>query len=306
MEQDKINAYLTLYTCLKNICLAAAPMIPFMTEDIYQNIVRSVEKNAPESIHLCDYPKVNESWIDTELEENMNDVMKVVVLGRAARNASSIKNRQPLADMYIKADFRLPDFYMQIIRDELNVKKAEFSDDLKVEYSIKPQLKTVGPKFGKLVGGIRKALADLDGAEAVAELNANGILKLDVEGQEIELAREDLLIDIAQVEGFVTQADQGVTIMMDTKLTPELLEEGFVAELISKIQTMRKEAGFEVMDRILVYADGNAKLQKILEDNRDKISGVVLADRIVCGETAGYSKEWNINGEKITLGVEKQ
>ena len=265
-------------------------MIPFMTEDIYQNIVRSVEKNAPESIHLCGYPKVNAAWIDPELEENMNDVMKVVVLGRAARNASSIKNRQPLADMYIKADFRLPDFYMQIVRDELNVKKVEFSDDLKVEYSVKPQLKTVGPKFGKLVGGIRKALADLDGAEAVAELNANGILKLSVEGQEIGLAREDLLIDIAQVEG----------------LTPELLEEGFVAELISKIQTMRKEAGFEVMDRILVYAEGNAKLQKILEDNRDKISGVVLADSIVCGEMAGYSKEWNINGEKITLGVEKQ
>ncbi len=306
MEQDKINAYLTLYTALVELCKAAAPMIPFMTEDIYQNLVRSVDSSAPESIHLCDYPTVNEAWIDKDLEQNMREVTRIVVLGRAARNASGIKNRQPLSRMYVKADFRLDDFYTKIVTDELNVKSVEFSDDLKVEYSIKPQLKTVGPKYGKLVGGIRKALSELDGAEAVAELNANGSLTISVDGQSISLAREDLLIDIAQTEGYVAQADQGVTVMLDTALTPELIEEGFVAELISKIQTMRKEAGFEVMDRIKVYAKGNRHIADILKANKEKISGVVLADDIVIGETAGYTKDWKINSEEVTLGVEKQ
>ena len=306
MEQDKINAYLTLYTALVELCKAAAPMIPFMTEDIYQNLVRSVDSSAPESIHLCDYPTVNEAWIDQELEQNMREVTRIVVLGRAARNASGIKNRQPLSRMYVKADFRLDDFYTKIVTDELNVKSVEFSDDLKVEYSIKPQLKTVGPKYGKLVGGIRKALSGLDGAEAVAELNANGVLTISVDGQSISLSREDLLIDIAQTEGYVAQADQGVTVMLDTTLTPELIEEGFVAELISKIQTMRKEAGFEVMDRIKVYAKGNRHIADILKANKEKISRVVLADDIVIGETAGYTKDWKINSEEVTLGVEKQ
>ena len=306
MEQDKINAYLTLYTALVELCKAAAPMIPFMTEDIYQNLVRSVDSSAPESIHLCDYPTVNEAWIDQELEQNMREVTRIVVLGRAARNASGIKNRQPLSRMYVKADFRLDDFYTKIVTDELNVKSVEFSDDLKVEYSIKPQLKTVGPKYGKLVGGIRKALSELDGAEAVAELNANGVLTISVDGQSISLSREDLLIDIAQTEGYVAQADQGVTVMLDTTLTPELIEEGFVAELISKIQTMRKEAGFEVMDRIKVYAKGNRHIADILKANKEKISRVVLADDIVIGETAGYTKDWKINSEEVTLGVEKQ
>ena len=305
MEQDKINAYMTLYTALVTLSKAAAPMIPFMTEEIYQNLVRTVDAGAPESIHLCDFPEVNEAWIDEKLEASMDEVMHIVVLGRAARNASAIKNRQPLAKMYVKADFALDSFYTEIVTDELNVKALEFAEDLKVEYSIKPQLKTVGPKFGKLVGGIRQALGALDGAAAVAELNANGVIAIDVNGEKVELAREDLLIETAQTEGFVTQADQGVTVMLDTELTPELVEEGFVAELISKIQTMRKEAGFEVMDRIRIYAQGNEKIAMILENNADEISADVLADEIRIGETAGYSKEWNINGEKVTLGVEK-
>jgi isoleucyl-tRNA synthetase len=265
-----------------------------------------VDQSAPESIHLCDYPEVNEAWIDEKLEAAMDEVMHIVVLGRAARNASAIKNRQPLAKMYVKADFALDSFYAEIVTDELNVKALEFAEDLKVEYSIKPQLKTVGPKFGKLVGGIRKALGELDGAAAVAELNANGVISIDVSGQKVELAREDLLIETAQTEGFVTQADQGVTVMLDTELTEELVEEGFVAELISKIQTMRKEAGFEVMDRIKVYAKDNDRIASVLEANKEKISGTVLADDIVIGECKGYEKEWKINSEKVVLGVEKQ
>jgi isoleucyl-tRNA synthetase len=306
MEQDKINAYMTLYTALVTLSKAAAPMIPFMTEEIYQNLVRTVDAGAPESIHLCDFPEVNEAWIDEKLEASMDEVMHIVVLGRAARNASAIKNRQPLAKMYVKADFVLDSFYTEIVTDELNVKALEFAEDLKVEYSIKPQLKTVGPKFGKLVGGIRQALGALDGAAAVAELNANGVIAIDVNGEKVELAREDLLIETAQTEGFVTQADQGVTVMLDTELTPELVEEGFVAELISKIQTMRKEAGFEVMDRIKVYAQDNEKIASVLTANKEKIAGIVLADDIVIGESTGYVKEWKINSEKVVLGVEKQ
>ena len=306
MEQDKINAYMTLYTALVEFSKAAAPMIPFMTEDIYQNLVRTVDPSAPESIHLCDFPAVREEWIDPELEETMKDLLQIVVLGRAARNASGIKNRQPVARMFVKADFTLSNFYTEIIEDELNVRSVEFSDDIRVEYSIKPQLKTVGPKFGKLVGGIRNALAGLDGADAVERLNADGELVIEVNGQSVSLTREDLLIEIAQSEGFVTQADQGVTVMLDTRLTPELVEEGFVAELISKIQTMRKEAGFEVMDRIKVSARGNDRIAKILQDNREKIASVVLADDIVIGETMGYTKSWKINAEEVELGVEKQ
>ena len=305
MEQDKINAYMTLYTALVEFCKAAAPMIPFMTEDIYQNLVVGLDPSAPESIHLCDYPAVKEEWIDSELEEDMKDLLQVVVLGRAARNISGMKNRQPLAKMFVKANFILSDFYCEIIEDELNIKSLEFSADLQVEYSVKPQLKTVGPKYGKLVGAIRNALAQADGAELVRELNANGSVHLDLNGETADLGREDLLIEIAQSEGFVTQADQGVTVMLDTSLTPELVEEGFVRELVSKIQTMRKEAGFEVMDRIRVYAQGNEKIAMILENNADEISHDVLADEIRIGETAGYSKEWSINGEKVTLGVEK-
>ena len=305
MEQDKINAYMTLWTALTEISKAAAPMIPFMTEDIYQNLVRTIDKDAPESIHLCDFPAVHEEWIDGELEQNMKHLLQVVVLGRAARNTSGLKNRQPLSRMLVKADFSLSDYYLQIILDELNVKTIEFKEDIKVQYSIKPQLKTVGPKFGKLVGAIRKALSEIDGAEAVSELAREGVLTLKAIGEQVQLAREDLLIDIAQSEGFVTAADQGVTVMLDTALTPELIEEGFAAELISKIQTMRKEAGFEVTDRIRVYAAGNDRIGEILQANRERISGVVLADDILYGSVSGYTKEWNINSENVTLGVEK-
>ena len=261
MEQDKINAYMTLWTALTEICKAAAPMIPFMTEDIYQNIVRTVDGSAPESIHLCDIPAAHEEWIDPALEQDMKHLLQVVVLGRAARNTSGLKNRQPLSRMLVKADFALSEYFLQIILDELNVKAIEFKEDIQVQYSIKPQLKTVGPKFGKLVGAIRKALSEIDGAAAVSELQREGVLILTAAAQKVELAREDLLIDIAQSAGFVTAADQGVTVMLDTALTPELIEEGFVAELISKIQTMRKEAGFEVTDRICVYAADNDRIE---------------------------------------------
>ncbi|MEE1113571.1 MAG: DUF5915 domain-containing protein, partial [Eubacterium sp.] len=305
MEQDKINAYMTLYTALVDLSKAAAPMIPFMTENIYRNLVCTVNGSAPESIHLCDYPTVNESWIDKDLEATMDDLMQIVVLGRAARNASNLKNRQPISRMLVQADFTLSDFYTDIIEDELNIKAVEFDDSLKVEYSIKPQLKTVGPKFGKLVGGIRKALGELDGAAAVAEVNANGTLKIDVNGESVELAKEDLLIEIAQTEGFVTESDQGITIMLDTNLTPELVEEGFVNEIISKIQTMRKDFGFEVQDHILVYAKDNEKIESVLEAHRAQIAAKVVADDIIFDRIAGFEKEWKINGEAVTLGIEK-
>ena len=305
MEQDKINAYMTLYTALVTVCKAAAPMVPFMTESIYQNIVRGVDSSAPESIHLCSFPTVDESKIDADLEAKMAQVMRIVVLGRSARNASNIKNRQPLSKMYVRIDEPLDDFYTAIVREELNVGEVIYDSSLKVQYSLKPQLKTVGPKFGKLVGGIRKALAGMNGADAVAELKENGSLVFTVDGQQVSLGREDLLIDIAQTEGFSTQSDGTVTVMLDTKLTPELIEQGFVAEIISKIQTMRKEAGFEVMDRIRVYAEGSGKIEEILRANDARIRKTVMADEIITGETKGYVKDWKINSEDVTLGVEK-
>ena len=273
MEQDKINAYMTLYTALVTICKAAAPMIPFMTEDIYQNLVRSIDKDAKESIHLCDFPVVNEKHIDKKLEEDMEDLLEVVVMGRACRNASNIKNRQPIGKMYVKADFNLSEFYTDIIADELNVKNVEFTDDVRAfsSYSFKPQLKTVGPKFGKQLGEIRQALSALDGNAAMDEVNANGSLKLDLPSGEVVLEKDDLLIDIAQTEGYVSQSDNKITVVLDTNLTPELLEEGFVREIISKIQTMRKEAGFEVMDKITIYAKGNDKVADIMTKNKDGI-----------------------------------
>ena len=304
MEQDKINAYMTLYTCLVEFSKAAAPMIPFMTEDIYQNLVRTVDGSAPESIHLCDWPEVREDRIDPKLEADMSHLLQIVVLGRAARNKANLKNRQPLAHIYVKSDFDLNEFYQAIICDELNIRSFEFAD--KVQYTLKPQLRTVGPKYGKLVGAIRKALSELDGAKAVEDLNAEGVLKFTAGGQEIELAKEDLLIETSSDDNLVAESDGGVTVVLDTVLTDELIEEGFVLELTSKIQTMRKEAGFEVMDRIVVYADGNERIEKILTDHSDEISKVVLADRIETGKTAGYEKSWKINSEEVTLGVEKQ
>ena len=307
MEQDKINAYMTLYTCLVTLCKVAAPMIPFMTEEIYLNLVKSIDKDAPESIHLCDYPVADETYIDKELEKNMDEVLKIVVIGRACRNAANIKNRQPIGKMYVKAPFEVPEFFKEIIEEELNVKAVEFTDDVRAysSYSFKPQLKTVGPKYGKLLGQIRQALSAIDGNAAMDELNANGMLTFDFGGEKVELTKDDLLIDIAQTEGFESASDNGVTVVLDTNLSPELIEEGFVRELISKIQTMRKEAGFEVMDKITVSSEGNDKIAALLDKNSDTVKAEVLATDIISGEIKGYSKEWNINGETVTLGVSK-
>ena len=307
MEQDKINAYMTLYTALVNICKAAAPMIPFMTEDIYQNLVRSNDANAPESIHLCDFPVVNKDHIDKKLEEDMEDVLDAVVMGRACRNEAAIKNRQPISRMYIKSDFTLSEFYQEIIEDELNVKEVVFTDDVRdfTSYTFKPQLRTVGPKYGKQLGGIQKHLAALDGNAAMDELNADGALKFDVDGVAVELTKDDLLIDMAQKEGYVSQEDNKMTVVLDTNLTPELVEEGFVYEIISKIQTMRKESGFEVTDHIRVSINGNDKLSEIAQKNKEAISGKVLADELTSGAEYGVSKEWNINGENAVIAVER-
>lgn len=307
MEQDKINAYMTLYTALVTICKAAAPMIPFMTEDIYQNLVRSNDANAPESIHLCDFPVVNKDHIDKKLEEDMEDVLDAVVMGRACRNEAAIKNRQPISRMYIKSDFTLSEFYQEIIEDELNVKKVVFTDDVRdfTSYTFKPQLRTVGPKYGKQLGGIQKHLAALDGNAAMDELNADGALKFDVDGVAVELTKDDLLIDMAQKEGYVSQEDNRMTVVLDTNLTPELVEEGFVYEIISKIQTMRKESGFEVTDHIRVSINGNDKLSEIAQKNKEAISGKVLADELTSGAEYGVSKEWNINGENAVIAVER-
>ena len=307
MPQDKINAYMTLYTALVTVAKAAAPMIPFMTEDIYQNLVRSVDKSAKESIHLCDFPKVNEAHIDKELEENMERVLKIVVLGRACRNKSNIKNRQPIGKMFVKAEFELPEFFKEIITEELNIKEVEFTEDVRAftSYSFKPQLRTVGPKYGKFLGKIKEALANLDGNAAMDKINAGEPLTFDFDGNEVVLEKEDLLIDMAQVEGYVSESDGNVTVVLDTNLSEELIEEGFVREVISKIQTMRKEAGFEVMDKIIVNVDKNAKIEDIINNNLDEIKLEVLAEKVEFGKMSGYSKEWNINGENVSLGVEK-
>ena len=307
MEQDKINAYMTLYTALTTVCKAAAPMIPFMTEEIYQNLVKSVDQEAPESIHLCDFPAVDESLCDKELEENMDAVLKIVVLGRACRNSASIKNRQPIGQMYVKAPSELPEFYQDIIREELNVKAIEFTDDVSnfTTYNFKPQLKTVGPKYGKLLNGIRKHLTELDGNKAKAELDSKGMLEFTVDGMPVELSEEDLLIEMVKQEGFVTEADSDFTVVLDTNLTEELLEEGFIREIISKVQSMRKEAGFEVMDQITISYEANEKVKELISKNESTVMNDVLATGIVAGEAAGFTKEWNINGEKVTLGVKK-
>ena len=307
MEQDKINAYMTLYTALVTVAKAAAPMIPFMTEDIYQNLVRSIDADAPESIHLCDYPEVNEAWIDKDLEANMEELLEIVVLGRACRNTANIKNRQPIGTMYVKAEKAMDKFYTDIIADELNVKEVKFADDVEsfISYSFKPQLRTVGPKYGKLLNGIRTALSEIDGTAAMKELRDNGVLVLDIGGNRVELAEEDLLIETAQSEGYVTETDGETSVVLDTNLTPELIQEGFVREIISKVQTMRKEAGFEVMDKIIVYAKDNDKIMDIMKANQDEIKREVLAENIILGEAEGYTKEWNINKEAVTLGVSK-
>ncbi|NLD87854.1 MAG: isoleucine--tRNA ligase [Clostridiales bacterium] len=307
MEQDKINAYMTLYTALVTLAKLTAPMVPFMTEDIYRNLVCSIDKDAPESIHLCDYPVYDESMIDIELEKAMEEVLEIVVLGRAARNAANIKNRQPIGLMYVKAEEALPEFYRDIITDELNIKSAVFTDSVRdfTSYTFKPQLKTLGPKFGKKLGAIRNALADIDGNEAMDELNDTGVLKLNIDGEEVALERDDLLIESAQKPGFMSEADNDITVVLDTNLTPELIEEGFVRELTSKIQTMRKESGFEVLDRIVIHQSGNDSVKGILERNAEELKGDVLADDIIFDSPYEGLKEWKINGETVSLGVEK-
>ena len=307
MEQDKINAYMTLYTALVTISKAAAPMIPFMTEDIYRNLVCSIDPSAPESVHLCDFPEVDEAHIDSQLEADMEVVLEAVVIGRACRNTANIKDRQPIGKMYIQAGKELSDFYVDIIRDELNVKEAELTDDVSklTTYSFKPQLKTLGRRFGKKINDVRQILAELDGQAAMAELNEKGTLTIQVDGQDEALEKDDLLIEAAQMEGYVSDSDHGITVVLDTNLTPELLEEGFVREIISKVQTMRKDAGFEVMDHIRVSMQDNDKVQKVIQDNEAQIKSEVLADEVSYDGAKGFVKEWSINGEKVTLGVEK-
>ena len=307
MEQDKINAYMTLYTTLVTLCKTAAPMIPFMTESIYRNLVCSIDKTAPISIHLCDFPEVKEEWIDKELEDNMEDVLNAVVIGRACRNSTNIKNRQPIGKLYIKADWKLNEYFTAIIADELNVKEVEYTDDVRAftSYSFKPQLKTLGPKYGKHLNAIRAALSTLDGNATMDELNTKGSFTINADGEDIVLEKDDVLIEMTQKEGFVASSDKGITVVMDTNLTPELIEEGFVREIVSKIQTMRKDAGFEVMDKITVYVDGNDKLADLMVKNAEQIKSVVLANTIETGKTAGFTKDWDINGEKVVLAVEK-
>ncbi len=308
MEQDKINAYMTLYTALVTICKAAAPMIPFMTESIYQNLVCGLDKSAPESIHLCDFPAVNEQWIDADLEAKMDELLQIVVLGRACRNNANIKNRQPIGKMYVKAEGEeLPAYYQEIIADELNVKEVVFTQDVKdfSSYSFKPQLRTLGRRFGARINALKEVLASLDGNKAMEELNTTGTLKVVVDGTEESLEKEDLLIETAQLEGYMSETDRGITVVLDTNLTPELVEEGFVREVISKIQTMRKEADFQVMDHICVYQQGNDTIRDIIEKNADQIKEEVLADEICLDRMDGHTASWKINGEEVTLGVSK-
>ena len=307
MEQDKINAYMTLYTALVTVSKVAAPMIPFMTDEIYRNLVCSVDKTAPISVHLCDFPIANESYIDSKLEERMEDVLDIVVLGRACRNTAQIKNRQPIAKMYIKADYTLPEYFTDIIADELNVKSVEFANDVSAftTYSFKPQLRTVGPKYGKYLGKIRELLSSVDGNAAMAELKANGVLVLDLGDAKAELTEEDLLIESAQKPGFASNSDHGITVVLDTNLTPELIEEGYMRELVSKIQTMRKESGFEVMDNIRVYISGSEIIKDIVRKNFDEIKGEVLAKDVVFDTEFATSKNWDLNGQQVKLGVEK-
>ena len=308
MEQDKINAYMTLYTALVTVAKAAAPMIPFMAEQIYRNLVVSVDKNAPESIHLCDFPTYDEKFIDKDLEEKMDEVLKIVVMGRAARNAANVKNRQPISDLYVVAETKLDNFYIDIIKEELNVKNVEFRDSVDefITYTFKPQLKTVGPKYGKHLGQIKEALANVDGQAAMQELNEKGALHFNFDGDDVELTRDDLLIDTGKSDDYVSEGDNKVTVVLKIKLTEELIEEGFVREIISKTQTMRKDAGFEVMDHIKLSCAGNDKLAGIIAKNEEMIKSETLTDEIVLGSAEGFTKEWNINGENVILGVEKK
>ena len=307
MEQDKINAYMTLYTALVTIAKAAAPMIPFMSESIYQNLVREIDKDTPESVHLCDFPEVDEKLIDTDLETKMDELLQIVVLGRAARNTANIKNRQPVGKIFVKADGELSDFYKDIIADELNVKEVVFTDDVAefTDYEIKPNFKTLGKRFGPKINKVKEILAGLDGAQAMAELDEKNEVKINLDGLDEFIAREDLVIESKQTDSFVSETDRGITVVIDTNLTEELIEEGFVRELISKIQTMRKDADYEVMDHIRVYVDGNDRIRDIFKNNEGSIKHDVLATEVAYDTKGGQSKEWSINGETVVLGTEK-
>lgn len=307
MEQDKINAYMTLWTVLSTVAKLSAPFIPFMAEEIYQNLVNNVDANAPASVHLCDFPVSDEKLIDKALEDNMENVLKLVVLGRACRNTANIKNRQPIGNMYVKAGFTMPEMYVDLVADELNIKKIIFTDDAKAftEYKFKPQLRTLGPKYGKLVPQIGKVLAEIDSDVLLVPFAKGETAKLEVEGNAVELAEADVLMEVVQKQGFVSETDKDVTVVLDTNLSPELIEEGYVREIISKIQTMRKEAGFEVMDNIKVYYSGSSEIEKVISKNSAEISGDVLAIEIIAGKADGYEKEWNINGEKVIITVMK-
>ncbi len=307
MPQDKINAYMTLYTALVTFAKVSAPMIPFMTEDIYQNLVRSIDKTAPESIHLCDFPTWDAKYIDASLEASMEQVLDIVVLGRSCRNAANIKNRQPIGKMYVKAEAELDEFFRQIIEEELNIKAVEFTGDVKnfTSYSFKPQLRTLGPKLGSKIGALRTYLAEVDGNAAMDELNETGTLKVTLDGMDFTIEKDDLLIETAQMPGYESASDKGITVALDTNLTEELLEEGFVREIISKIQTMRKDSGFEVMDHIRIYQSGNDTVKAIMEKNADTIKEEVLCEAIVFDTEKDSSKDWNINGEKVKLAVER-
>ena len=308
MEQDKINAYMTLYTALVTLSKLCAPMIPFMAEEIYQNLVRSLDKAALESVHLCDFPAADAAQVDKKLEKDMDEVVKLVVMGRACRNTANIKNRQPIGTMFLKASGSFDDFYKEIVEEELNVKKVVFTQDVRdfTTYTFKPQLRTVGPKYGKQLGGIQKTLSALDGNAAMDELNENGALAFEVNDVEVRLTKEDLLIEMSQKEGYVSEADNQLTVVLDTNLSDELIEEGFVYEIISKIQTMRKDSGLEVMDHIRVSFAGNEKIAQIASANREVIAGKVLAESIGVGEGLKIQKEWNVNGEKVMIGIEKE
>ncbi len=306
MTADKEAAYMTLYTVLKTMALISAPFTPFMSETMYQNMVRTVDKSAPESIHLCDWPKKDESFIDPELEANMAAVLDIVVLGRSARNAANIKNRQPVASMYVQGK-ALPDMYVSIIADELNVKEVRFVDDASsfISYRVKPQLKTLGPRYGRLLPKINQYLAGEGvGNAVVAAHNRGESYKFDIDGTEISLAAEDVLVSTEENAGFVTVTEHDLSVVLDTNLTPELIEEGFVREIVSKVQTMRKEAGFEVTDHIVLSHHGNSLIEGIFARHGAEIAADTLADSIKLG-SAGYVKDWEINGESVTLGVEK-
>ena len=307
MTDDKITAYLVLYKALYTTALAAAPMIPFMAESIYQNLVRSVDKDAPESIHLCPFPTVDESAIDLNLENEMDRVLEIVVLGRAARNGAAIKNRQPLANMFVKCDIDLPDYFIDIIRDELNIKNVVFSDDVDnfVSYNLKPQLKTVGPKFGRQLNEIRTALSEIDGDLAKRTLDKDGQIVLNLQSGNVTLLSEDILIEAKQKEGYFTVSDRGITVAIDVTITEELLIEGLIREIVSKIQTMRKEAGFNVIDHIAVTLSGDCDLINTIIKYQSSISGDTLADSVISGEPSGYIKSWDINGKQISIGVQK-